>query len=72
MEYELNNSIRVQRAIKNITQGDLAEALGVTRKTINAIENRKIVPSTLIALKMAKYFAINVEEVFFIEEKKES
>ena len=72
MEYELNNSIRVQRAIKNITQGDLAEALGVTRKSINAIENRKIVPSTLIALKMAKFFEIKIEEVFFIEEKQKS
>ena len=40
MEYELKNSIKVQRAIKNITQGDLAEQLGVTRKTINAIENK--------------------------------
>ncbi|MCP4521765.1 MAG: helix-turn-helix transcriptional regulator [Cytophagales bacterium] len=69
MEYELKNSIKVQRAIKNITQGDLAEELGVTRKTINAIENKKIIPSTLIALKMAKYFEVSVEEIFSIEEK---
>jgi putative transcriptional regulator len=69
MEYELKNSIKVQRAIKNITQGDLAEQLGVTRKTINAIENKKIIPSTLIAMKMAKYFEIRVEEVFSLNEK---
>jgi putative transcriptional regulator len=69
MEYELKNSIKVQRAIKNITQGDLAEQLGVTRKTINAIENKKIIPSTLIAMKMAKYFEIRVEEIFTLNEK---
>ena len=69
MEYELKNSIKVQRAIKNITQGDLAEQLGVTRKTINAIENKKIIPSTLIAMKMAKYFEIRVEEIFSLNEK---
>ena len=69
MDYELKNSIKVQRAIKDITQADLAEQLGVTRKTVNAIENRKIIPSTLIAMKMAKYFEISVEEVFSLNEK---
>jgi len=69
MEYELINSIRVQRAIKNITQADLAESLGVTRKTINAIENKKIIPSTLITLKMATYFGVKVEDLFSLEEK---
>jgi putative transcriptional regulator len=69
MEYELINSIRVQRAIKNITQADLAESVGGTRKTINAIENKKIIPSTLITLKMATYFGIKVEDLFSLEEK---
>ena len=60
----LKNNIRVQRAIKNITQEELAEAIGVTRKTVNTIENGKFVPSTILAIKMARYFGIPVEELF--------
>ena len=60
----LKNNIRVQRAIKNITQEELAEAIGVTHKTVNTIENGKFVPSTILAIKMARYFGIPVEELF--------
>lgn len=62
--YELRNQIKVQRAIKNITQEQLAEKIGVTRKTINTIENGKYVPSTILAIRMAKFFEIKVEELF--------
>ena len=66
---ELRNQIRVQRAIKNITQEELAVKIGVTRKTINTIENGKFVPSTILAIKMARFFAIKVEELFDLIEK---
>ncbi len=60
----LKNNIKVYRAIKNITQEDLASEIGVTRKTINTIEKGKFVPSTVLALKLARYFQIKVEELF--------
>lgn len=52
----MKNSLKVQRAIKNITQADLAEAIGVSRQTINAMEKGKYVPSTVLALKLAPIF----------------
>jgi putative transcriptional regulator len=64
----MKNQIKVERARKNITQGDLADALQVSRQTINALENAKFVPSTALALKMAKYFGCKVEELFELEE----
>jgi putative transcriptional regulator len=66
---ELRNQIKVQRAIKNITQEELAARIGVTRKTINTIENGKFVPSTILAIRMARFFAIKVEELFELIEK---
>jgi Predicted transcriptional regulators len=65
----MKNNIKVQRAIKNITQEDLAKIISVTRQTINAMENNKYVPSTVLALKIAKYFGKNVEEIFELEDK---
>jgi putative transcriptional regulator len=47
--WELRNQIKVQRAIKNLTQEELATQIGVTRKTINTIENGRFVPSTILA-----------------------
>lgn len=61
---ELKNTLRVQRAIKNITQEELAAAVGVTRKTINTIENAIYTPSTALALRLARYFGVTVEELF--------
>lgn len=61
---ELTNTIRVLRAVKNITQEELAAAVGVTRKTINTIENGVYTPSTTLALRIARYFGVPVEEVF--------
>ncbi|MFA6400249.1 MAG: helix-turn-helix transcriptional regulator [Salinivirgaceae bacterium] len=67
--WELRNQIKVQRAIKNITQDELAGKVGVTRKTINTIENGIFVPSTILAIRMARFFEINVEELFELIEK---
>lgn len=51
-----------------MSQNDLAEAIGVTRKTINTIEVGRFVPSTIIALKIARYFNAPVEEIFSLKE----
>jgi putative transcriptional regulator len=64
----MKNTIRVERAIKNITQAELAGKIKVSRQTINAIESNKYVPSTVLALKMAKLFGKKVEEIFILEE----
>lgn len=67
--WELSNQIKVQRAIKNLTQEELANRIGVTRKTINTIENGKFVPSTILAIRLARFFEIKVEELFELIEK---
>lgn len=64
----MKNNLRVQRAIKNITQAELAELIQVSRQTVNTIESGKYVPSTVLALKMAKVFGVPVEEVFQLED----
>ncbi|TSJ43628.1 helix-turn-helix transcriptional regulator [Mucilaginibacter corticis] len=64
----MKNTLRIERAIKNITQGDLAELIGVSRQTINTIESNKYVPSTVLALKIARVFGKQVEEIFILEE----
>ena len=61
---ELLNKIKVYRAMKNISQEELAVAIGVTRKTINTVETGKFIPSTVLALKIARYFGVPVEEIF--------
>ncbi len=65
---ELRNTLKVQRAIKDITQEELAAAVGVTRKTINTIENGVYTPSTALALRLARYFGVPVEEIFRLPE----
>ena len=64
----MKNTLRVERAIKNITQAELAEKIKVSRQTINAIESSKYVPSTVLALKIAKVFEKKVEDIFILEE----
>jgi putative transcriptional regulator len=64
----MKNTIRVERAIKDITQQDLAVAVGVSRQTINSIEAARYVPSTVLALKIARYFGKSVDEIFTLEE----
>jgi putative transcriptional regulator len=63
-EKQLNNTLKVQRAIKDLTQEQLAQRVGVTRKTINTVEKGKYIPSTYLALKLAKVFEVSVEELF--------
>ncbi|MBR4853117.1 MAG: helix-turn-helix transcriptional regulator [Alistipes sp.] len=65
----MNNKIRVARAEARMTQQQLAEAAGVSRQTINAIESGKFVPSTVLALKMAKIFNRPVEEIFQLDDE---
>jgi putative transcriptional regulator len=64
----MKNTIRIERAILDITQADLAEKIKVSRQTINAIESNKYVPSTVLALKIALVFQKKVEEIFSLEE----
>jgi putative transcriptional regulator len=66
--FAMKNTIRIQRAVHQFTQQDLAEKIAVSRQTINAIESNKYVPSTILALKMAKLFKKNVDELFLLEE----
>jgi len=63
----LLNTLKVQRAKNDLTQEQLAELVGVTRKTINTIENRKYIPSTYLALKLAQALDVSVEELFQID-----
>lgn len=63
----MKNRIRVARAEIRMTQQQLADAIGVSRQTINAIESGRFVPSTVLALKMAKTFGKQVEELFSLE-----
>ncbi|MBE6298254.1 MAG: helix-turn-helix transcriptional regulator [Bacteroidales bacterium] len=65
----MNNRIKVARAEQGLTQQQLAEAAGVSRQTINAIESGKFVPSTVLALKMARIFGCKVEEIFQLEDE---
>jgi len=63
----MKNRIKVQRAIHELTQADLAHKIGVSRQTINAMEKNKYVPSTVLALKIAQLFKVPLEEIFFLD-----
>ena len=65
----MKNTVRVERAIMDITQQQLADAIGVSRNTINSIESGKYVPSTVLALKIARYFSKPADSIFTLEEK---
>jgi len=64
----MKNSIKVERAKKNITQAELSVLAKVSRQTINAMELGKYVPSTVLALRLAEIFKIEVSEIFELEE----
>jgi putative transcriptional regulator len=64
----MKNKIKVYRAMHDMTQEDLAQAIGVTRQTILAIEKGKYVPSLDLAFRIARYFSVNVEEIFLYDE----
>ena len=66
--YGMKNSLKVERAIKDITQEELAKIIGVSRQAINSIELGKYVPSTILALKLSRYFKKSVNEIFKLEE----
>jgi len=60
----MQNTIKVERAILNLTQDDLAKKIGVSRQTINSIEANRYVPSTVLALKLSDVFGKAVNEFF--------
>jgi putative transcriptional regulator len=64
----MKNNLKVLRAIKNISQEDLAKEIEVSRQTINAMEKGKYAPSTILALKLARFFEKTVDEIFTLEE----
>lgn len=64
----MKNSIKVERAKKNITQADLAKLAKVSRQTINAMELRKYVPSTVLALRLAQIFEVEISQIFTLED----
>lgn len=63
----LGNRLKEHRARADFTQAQLATAVGVTRKTINTVENRVFVPSTVLALKIAQTLGVAVEDVFYLD-----
>jgi putative transcriptional regulator len=64
----MKNKIKIQRAIHDFTQADLASKIEVSRQTINTIESGKYVPSTVLALKIAKIFDVPLETIFELED----
>ncbi|HQV68071.1 MAG: helix-turn-helix transcriptional regulator [Saprospiraceae bacterium] len=64
----MKNNLKVERAIKDITQDELAKVIGVSRQAINSIEAAKYVPSTVLALKLSAFFGKAVNEIFFLDE----
>lgn len=63
----MKNKVKIERAIADITQAELAEKVNVSRQTINALELGKYVPSTVLALKISKVFGKTVNEIFELE-----
>lgn len=64
----MRNDLRVQRTSRELSQAALAEAMGVSRQTINSIENGKYLPSLPLAFTLAAYFHIAIEELFHEED----
>lgn len=67
MPERLANRLKERRTELGLTQAELAERIGVTRKTVNTVENGVFVPSTLLAIKLAEALGLNVEQLFWIE-----
>ncbi|MCG7753636.1 helix-turn-helix transcriptional regulator [Flavihumibacter cheonanensis] len=67
----MKNNLKVERAIHGLTQEDLAKKIGVSRQTINAMEANKYVPSTVLALRLARVFGKQVEDLFQLDESDE-
>ena len=62
----MKNRLKIERAILNITQEELAERIGVSRQTINSIETNRFVPSTVLALKLSRLFGKPVNDFFLL------
>ena len=60
----MNNNLKSLRKIKNVSKNDLANALSVSRQTINSIENGKFDPSLTLDIKLTKYFNVSIDEIF--------
>lgn len=63
-EPTVRNTIRVHRAMRELTQADLAERAGITRASVNAIEGGRMIPSVLLALKLARALGVSVDDLF--------
>jgi putative transcriptional regulator len=64
----MKNRLKVERAILNLTQEELAEKIGVSRQTINSIETNRFVPSTVLALKLSRVFGKSVNDFFELDD----
>ncbi|HLJ75614.1 MAG TPA: helix-turn-helix domain-containing protein [Thermoanaerobaculia bacterium] len=67
MDEILTNTLKVQRAMRDLTQAGLAAKAGVTRKSVNAIETGRMVPSVLLALKLARALEVTIETIFTLD-----
>lgn len=65
---KLENTLRVERAVRRMTQAELAERVDVSRQAINAIETGKFIPSAVLAIKLARVFGKPVEDIFILTE----
>ena len=65
----MKNTIKVERAILDLTQEELAKAIGVSRQTISSVEKNRYVPSTVLALKMSKLFGKPVNAFFTLTQE---
>ena len=68
---KMENTIRVERAKKRMTQADLAQKVNVSRQTIHSIETGKFVPSTVLSLKIARFFKVKLEDIFSLATNEE-
>ena len=64
----MNNNLKNLRKLKKVSQNDLADALSVSRQTINSIENGKFDPSLTLAMKLTRYFGVSLEEIFIYKD----
>jgi putative transcriptional regulator len=69
-EVRIGNRLKQRRAEKNLTQADLAKLVGVSRKTINTVENSVFIPSVLLALTLARQLDTTVEQLFYLMREK--
>ena len=64
----MDNNLKDLRKLKNVSQNDLADALSVSRQTINSIENGKFDPSLPLAMKLIRYFEVSLEDIFIYKD----